>query len=174
MSGAGGMPCTVPFLTSPSKDFRTAARSVSNEILSRGRDARNRSPRRPKRSGVPPPTFPGRWRCRRGRQGRPSLKNQDLDLFGCFETTIVQYCTAGLPSAQRRNPHCPRSFSNEKILSRDRDGRNRSPRRPERLRVTTGTLPNRWRCRRSRQGRPVPKNPISALCSNSLVKSYYK
>ena len=94
VSGAGGMPCTVPFLTSPSKDFRRSPRSFSNEkILSRGRDARNRSPRRPERSGVPPPTFPGRWRCRRGRQGRPSLKNQDLDLFGCFETTIVQYCT---------------------------------------------------------------------------------
>ena len=71
----------------------TAPRSFSNEkILSRGRDARYRSPRRLQRSGVPPGTFPNRWRCRRGRQGRPSPENQ-------FPADSVTPCTI------RHTPH---------------------------------------------------------------------
>ena len=67
-------------------------RSFSNEkFVPRGRDASYRSPQRPQRSGVPPGTFPNRWRCCGSRQGRPGFKNH------CSADSVTPPAPAGIP-----------------------------------------------------------------------------
>ena len=69
-----------------------APKSDENRLRG-GRGSRYRSPRRFYGPGVPLPSSRSRWRRPSGRQGRPSSKNQHLDLFGWYIRRATDVCT---------------------------------------------------------------------------------